>query len=213
MANEIDPDVPALITLFNSTFADFQTQLVLGDDEPVYLPASNDIPFHRIVFAHGFFSSALHEVAHWCVAGEKRRLLEDYGYWYCPDGRDAKQQAEFESVEIKPQAIEWAFTEAAGRQFQVSTDNLNGAEPDRQGFTKNVEAQLAWYKKHGFPPRAARFIDALARCFNHCSIPDFPASSELGSGLNSKPTLNANVVCCADPQLETRPEITSSAES
>lgn len=163
MANEIDPDVPALITLFNSTFTDFQTKLVLGDDEPVYLPANEDISYHRIVFAHGFFSSALHEIAHWCVAGEKRRLLEDYGYWYCPDGRDAKQQAEFESVEIKPQAIEWAFTEAAGRQFQVSTDNLNGAEPDRKGFTKNVEAQLAWYKNNGFPPRAARFIDALKK--------------------------------------------------
>lgn len=161
MANEIDPDVPALITLFNRTFTDFKTQLVLGDDEPVYLPANEDIPYHRIVFAHGFFSSALHEIAHWCVAGEKRRLLEDYGYWYCPDGRDAKQQAEFERVEIKPQAIEWAFTEAAGRQFQVSTDNLHGAEPDRQGFTQHVEAQFTWYKKNGFPPRAARFITAL----------------------------------------------------
>ena len=162
---EKDSDVPTLISLFNSTFEDFNTRLVLGDDEPIYIPAGSETPYHQIVFAHGFFSSALHEIAHWCIAGKKRRLLEDYGYWYCPDGRDAAQQADFEKVEIKPQAIEWAFTEAAGRKFQVSTDNLNGAEPDREGFTRNVAAQLALYKAHGFPPRAERFINAVATTF------------------------------------------------
>ena len=162
---EKDSDVPTLISLFNSTFEDFNTRLVLGDDEPIYIPEGSEKPYHQIVFAHGFFSSALHEIAHWCIAGEKRRLLEDYGYWYCPDGRDAAQQADFEKVEIRPQAIEWAFTEAAGRKFQVSTDNLNGAEPDREGFTRNVAAQLALYKAHGFPPRAERFINALATTF------------------------------------------------
>ena len=163
--SEIDTDVPTLIALFNSTFVDFNTRLVLGSDEPIYLPASKHCSYHQIVFANGFFSSALHEVAHWCIAGEKRRLLEDYGYWYCPDGRDTQQQLDFEKVEIKPQAIEWAFTEAAGRQFQVSTDNLNGAEPDREGFTANVAAQLAHYKQDGFPHRAQRFISALATTF------------------------------------------------
>ena len=162
---EKDSDVPTLISLFNRTFEDFNTRLVLGDDEPIYIPEGSEKPYHQIVFAHGFFSSALHEIAHWCIAGEKRRLLEDYGYWYCPDGRDAAQQADFEKVEIRPQAIEWAFTEAAGRKFQVSTDNLNGAEPDREGFTRNVAAQLALYKAHGFPPRAERFINALATTF------------------------------------------------
>jgi elongation factor P hydroxylase len=164
--SEIDTDVPTLIALFNNTFADFNTRLVLGSDEPIYLPASKHCSYHQIVFANGFFSSALHEVAHWCIAGDKRRLLEDYGYWYCPDGRDAQQQFDFEKVEIKPQAIEWAFTEAAGRQFQVSTDNLNGAEPDREGFTANVAAQLAHYKQVGFPHRAQRFISALATTFS-----------------------------------------------
>lgn len=165
MVRDNDPDVPVLIDLFNRTFRDFNTQLVLGTDEPIYLPADHESPYHRIVFAHGFFSSALHEIAHWCIAGKQRRLLEDYGYWYCPDGRNEKQQAEFEQVEIKPQAIEWAFTEASGRHFQVSTDNLNGAQPDREAFTRNVEAQLHWYRNNGFPPRAARFIDALSATF------------------------------------------------
>lgn len=166
-----DPEVTTLITLFNSTFEDFNTRLVLGYDEPIYIPAGADKSYHQIVFAHGFFSSALHEIAHWCIAGEKRRLLEDYGYWYCPDGRDEMQQADFEKVEIKPQAIEWAFTEAAGRKFQVSTDNLNGAEPDREGFTLNVAAQLESYRKKGFPPRAERFITALLSTFGEEKAP------------------------------------------
>ncbi|NVK58115.1 MAG: elongation factor P hydroxylase [Alteromonadaceae bacterium] len=177
-----DPDVAPLITLFNETFyATYNTRLIKGGDEPVYLPAGTDMQnvewsgdtrcdYHQIVFAHGYFSSALHEVAHWCIAGEKRRLLEDYGYWYCPDGRDAKQQFEFEQVEVKPQALEWAMTVAAGRRFQVSTDNLNGVEPDRAGFTARVRGQLVHYIEHGFPRRAEMFITALQKQFNGPSL-------------------------------------------
>ncbi|WP_269749792.1 elongation factor P hydroxylase [Salinimonas marina] len=161
-----DPQVDILIRVFNSSFYErFNTRLVRGTDEPVYLPADTDCDYHRIVFAHGFFSSALHEVAHWCVAGQQRRLLEDYGYWYCPDGRNAQQQAAFEQVEIKPQAIEWAFTLAAGRKFRVSTDNLDGAEPDREGFSRAVEQQLLCFLQSGFPARAGLFIEALQHRF------------------------------------------------
>ena len=162
-----DPDVEPLMALFDQTFLGrFNTRLVRGGDEPVYLPANEHTPYHQIVFAHGYFSSALHEIAHWCIAGEQRRLLEDYGYWYCPDGRDATQQREFEQVEVKPQAIEWAMTIAANRRFQVSTDNLNGAEPDREGFTRRVREQLLTYLNSGFPPRATMFIYALRAKFN-----------------------------------------------
>lgn len=169
--NTPDPDVSRLITLFDDTFSDnWNTRLIRGDDEPVYLPADSSVAYHRVVFAHGFFSSALHEISHWCIAGEARRLQEDYGYWYCPDGRNAEQQAQFEQVEVKPQAIEWAFTLASGRRFQVSTDNLNGAEPDRAGFTQKVEAQLRTYLTGGFPPRADMFIEALHREFDTAPI-------------------------------------------
>ena len=159
--SEADVDVPVLIALFNSTFEDFNTRLVLGDDEPIYLPAGGERPYHQIVFAHGFFSSALHEIAHWCIAGKQRRLQEDYGYWYCPDGRDEAQQRAFELVEVKPQAVEWGFSLACGKRFNVSTDNLNGVEPDRALFTARVRAQLATYIRDGFPPRAQLFIDVL----------------------------------------------------
>ncbi len=80
------------------------------------------MPYHRIVFAHGF-SPVLHEISHWCIAGEARRRLR---YWYCPDGRDEKTQCEFEVVEIKPQALDWLFCVAVGIPFNVSCDNLEG---------------------------------------------------------------------------------------
>lgn len=163
---DVDVHVPELIALFDSTFYNqYNTRLIRGNSEPIYLPAGQGKPYAQIVFAHGFFSSALHEIAHWCIAGEQRRLLEDYGYWYCPDGRDEAQQKAFENVEIKPQALEWAFTHAAGRKFSVSTDNLNGAEPDREGFTAAVKEQLMVYIEKGFPTRAQTFIEALSRAF------------------------------------------------
>ena len=133
--------------------------------EPVYLPSSAECPHDRIVFAHGFFSSALHEVAHWCLAGARRRRLPDYGYWYQPDGRDAAQQAEFERVEARPQALEWAFSLACDFPFRVSTDNLSGVTPDREAFTVKVRAELSRYRESGFPARARRFIAALEAHF------------------------------------------------
>lgn len=157
-----------LITLFDSTFFETEnTRLIKGQHEPIYLPASDMCEFAQVVFAHGFFASALHEIAHWCIAGAKRRQLEDYGYWYCPDGRDAAQQAEFEQVEVKPQAIEWAFSLAAGFPFKVSTDNLNGVEPDREAFAQAVKKQLYTYQNNGFPNRAALFISVLEAFYGH----------------------------------------------
>ncbi|SUC30833.1 Protein of uncharacterised function, DUF462 [Providencia rettgeri] len=80
-----------LINIFDECFGvTYNTRLVKGDDEPIYLPADEAVPYHRIVFAHGFFTSGLHEISHWCIAGEARRQQVDYGYWYCPDGRDEK---------------------------------------------------------------------------------------------------------------------------
>lgn len=61
-----------LIEIFNGCFAEeFNTRLIKGDDEPIYLPADAQVPYHRIVFAHGFYASALHEISHWCIAGRR----------------------------------------------------------------------------------------------------------------------------------------------
>lgn len=155
-------DYNDLIHVFNATFLEeFNTELLLGGDEPIYYPANEKHATHRIIFARGFYASALHEVAHWCIAGPQRRLLEDYGYWYEPDGRDAQTQAAFEQVEIKPQAVEWILAASCGFRFRVSCDNLSGVEPDRQKFTEKVRAQVLIYLREGMPARAQSYSDAL----------------------------------------------------
>ena len=151
-----------LITVFEQCFLRQEnTQLVAGEDEPIYLPADQQCAHHRIIFAHGFFASGLHEISHWCIAGPERRLLVDFGYWYEPDGRDALKQAEFERVEIKPQAVEWALATSCGFNFSVSCDNLSGIEIDRLAFQHRVYDQVQTYLAEGFPPRAQVLIDAL----------------------------------------------------
>lgn len=152
-----------LIEIFNQTFyRDYNTKLELGGDEPIYLPADEQVSYHRIIFARGFYASALHEIAHWCVAGPQRRLLEDFGYWYEPDGRTAQVQAEFEKVEIRPQAYEWILAMSAGFPFTVSCDNLNGDfEPDRLAFMTKVHREVLNILEQGLPLRVKMLSDAL----------------------------------------------------
>ncbi|MCL9774542.1 elongation factor P hydroxylase [Vibrio methylphosphonaticus] len=163
-----------LITIFNDTFFKaYNTSLELGGEEPIYLPADESTDYHRIIFARGFYASALHEIAHWCVAGPQRRLLEDFGYWYEPDGRTEQVQSEFEKVEIRPQAYEWILSASAGFPFSVSCDNLNGDfEPDRLVFMQKVKNEVEKIFEDGLPIRVAQLSDALR---DHYQI------SELGS--------------------------------
>jgi elongation factor P hydroxylase len=122
--------------------------------------------YHRIIFARGFYASALHEIAHWCVAGPERRLLEDFGYWYQPDGRSAELQAEFEKVEIRPQAYEWILAQSAGFAFSVSCDNLSGdVEPDRLAFMHKVHREVGIILEQGLPQRVQLLSDALRRFY------------------------------------------------
>lgn len=157
-----------LETLFRVTFfADFATVLEGGVPEPVYLPGTP----HRICYTHDYFRSALHEIAHWCVAGAERREREDYGYWYAPDGRNAEQQAQFASVEVLPQAYEALFCAACGHDFRVSLDNLNGDGGDEGPFAEMVMARAEALLKQGLPDRVGRWCDALAGFYQRQSIP------------------------------------------
>lgn len=156
-----------LITIFNQCFtSEFNTLLIKGEDEPLYLPADEHRPHHGIYFAHGFFSSALHECAHWMIAGPERRQLVDFGYWYVPDGRTIEQQALFQHVEVKPQAMEWIFSKACNHPFRLSIDNLNGAETDTQAFKEAVHSQVLYYCQKGLPERADKFRKALCSFYN-----------------------------------------------
>ncbi|MCJ8337194.1 MAG: elongation factor P hydroxylase [Pseudomonadales bacterium] len=155
-----------LLAVFNRLYSEAEnTQLLLGVDEPMYLPADVDVSYNRIIFAHGFFASALHEISHWLVAGAQRRHLEDYGYWYEPDGRTAQQQAEFEKVEIKPQALEWILSRACGHQFHFSADNLEGGAVISCRFKTRVCAQAKLLIVQGLGLRTQLLVTALCHCF------------------------------------------------
>ncbi|VDZ82298.1 Protein of uncharacterised function, DUF462 [Kluyvera intermedia] len=48
-------DYQQLISIFDGCFAEeFNTRLIKGDDEPIYLPADAEVPYNRIVFAPRF---------------------------------------------------------------------------------------------------------------------------------------------------------------
>ncbi|MDA7745706.1 elongation factor P hydroxylase [Psychromonas sp.] len=164
-----------IIQIFNNAFyLSYNTKLVLGGDEPLYKPLDQECPYHQIIFAHGFFSSALHEISHWLVAGESRRLQVDYGYWYEPDGRNQQRQAEFEKVEVLPQAIEWALSVSCGLEFDVSSDNLSGIVINRLAFKKKVYLQVLSLLKEGFSPRTTILLDACKKVYQ---TPDLTAES------------------------------------
>jgi len=151
-----------LVVLFDRTFVrDYRTCLKAGAEEPYYQPAESKDTMHRIWFTRDYFASALHEVAHWCVAGHRRRQLPDYGYWYAPDGRSPEQQAVFEQVEAKPQALEWLFSRAAGFVFRPSADNLTANAGPSEAFKDAIHEQVMGFCRTGVSPRVAAFLRAL----------------------------------------------------
>jgi elongation factor P hydroxylase len=158
--------------VFNDCFAEScNTRLLGGAAEPFYQPATEVGGYHALYYRADFFASALHEAAHWCIAGAGRRLQADFGYWYAPEGRDAEQQLLFESVECKPQALEWFFSQACVYRFQVSPDNPDLASAgmlDIAAFQRRVLAQALAWQKEGLPTRATVFYTALCREFRTC---------------------------------------------
>lgn len=180
-------DARQLVRLFADTFADdFRTRLVPGGEEPEYRPAMTPDGWHEIIFRHDYFQSALHEVAHWCVAGSARRQLHDYGYWYDPDGRTAARQTDFERVEARPQAVEWLLTVACGKGFEVSLDNLGSSDPlDAESLWRAVHAEALRCLHGDLPPRAARFGARLAGHYGVAWPPaalSVPGASPFGGG-------------------------------
>ena len=166
-----NPSLLELKNLFYQTFfTDFRTILVGGFAEPFYLAPQKSQPA-EIHFTRDYVRSALHEIAHWCVAGPERRQLDDFGYWYAPDGRNALQQKLFFEHEVLPQAYEWAFCLASKLEFEVSLDNLSGPVEGTEAFKIQVsEKLLHLWQSQSFPPRVQRWIDALTRHHNSHEI-------------------------------------------
>jgi len=152
-----------LIDVFDRLFLQAEnTRLRGGAEEPFYAPSTAGEPA-TVWFRADYVRSALHEVAHWCLAGVARRQLPDYGYWYTPDDRNASQQSAFFSVEARPQAIERSFCEPLGLPFRPSVDNLALViDTDAlQAFESRLDAAYETYIRAGLPARAALFRDAL----------------------------------------------------
>lgn len=167
-------DVASFVAIINAKVLTRWNTLLRGHfPEPFYAPATLSDPA-EIQFRGESIRSAMHELAHWCVAGEERRKCADYGYWYRPDGRDAAEQEEFFSLEVKPQAIEKAFAEACGVEFTVSCDNLNGAQLDPSDFSRAVDAQLHVYRQTGFPQRTQQILQVLDECVSATAVTNVP---------------------------------------
>lgn len=157
-----------IMAVFHHLFySEYHTLLIAGADEPLYQPAGPGQNHHKIFFREWGVRSALHEVAHWCLAGTKRRKIEDYGYWYQPDGRSPQRQQEFFQVECQPQAWEWLFCVASDTAFEVSLDNLcQPISADEQAaFGHSVRHQALALLDRGLPGRGGRFCRELQSSF------------------------------------------------
>ena len=163
----IEPDTTKLTNIFNQLFERSENTLLrMGADEPFYRAAKEGE--NAIIFAReDYFSSALHEIAHWTIAGKERRNMDDFGYWYEPEGRSEQQQQKFEQLEIKPQAVEWLFSLACNHPFHFSADNLSQAIDASESFKHAVRAQAIDYLTASLPKRAQLFFEQLKRHFRN----------------------------------------------
>ncbi len=147
-----------VVFIFDRLFhARYKTHLISGAEEPYYL--FDPEGYSKIYFRSNYISSALHEVAHWCIAGAKRRRENDYGYFYISD-RSREQQLHFQRFERKAQALEWVFSVAARVPFEVSIDNFN--HNDRIPFAKEVRVSAMALLAKGLTVRALAFANALS---------------------------------------------------
>jgi len=135
----------------------YRTLLVGGAEEPLYVPASPAAPA-EIHYTRDYAQSALHELAHWCIAGARRRQQPDYGYWYQPPPRDAMARERFFVAESRVQGLELLLAQAAGVRFHVSVDDP-GAEPG--DFAARVEVAARVWLAAVLPARTREVLAAL----------------------------------------------------
>jgi elongation factor P hydroxylase len=149
--------------VFNSAMgASHSTMIIGGASEPLYLPRQGrDRAIVR--YTRDYARSALHELAHWALAGNRRRELVDYGYWYVPPPRSVEDQAAFFAAELRVQALESLFCRACGLDFRVSTDNIG---VDAGNFAEDVQATAgAWAEQGvtGLPGRLLQLFGGLGK--------------------------------------------------
>ncbi len=150
---------------FNARFGRaWHVRLVGGGAEPLYLPAAAARPA-LIRYTRDYARSALHELAHWCIAGAERRTRVDYGYWYVPPPRDAETGRAFARAEARAQALERVFAEAVGLPFQVSADDPQNLLAGEAALEAQVALAYERWHARGLPPRPSALCAALAARF------------------------------------------------
>jgi len=138
----------------------YRTRLIGGGCEPLYLPGGAG--WSVIRFTSDYAASALHELAHWCIAGRIRRAQLDYGYWYRPPPRTQAEQAAFSRVEVSAQALESKLATVCGLKFSVSMDDPDGCPRVAGHFAELVAAHAARHDQR-LPPRGLALLSALSR--------------------------------------------------
>jgi elongation factor P hydroxylase len=157
-------DCEEIKSVFEQAFGQSHNiRLVGGAAEPLYLPAGPGQPHNRLIYSHDYPASALHEIAHWCLASVEQLALKDWGHWYTPDGRTAEQQRQFQRAEARVQAIEWFLSLAAGRPFRESSDNLSGEAIDAGEFKDQIHAYALRFCAQGLPERAGQLFSAFGK--------------------------------------------------
>ncbi len=125
---------------FNRLFAiPFNVEMRGGGAEPDYSPPTAK-QRGALVARADYAASALHEAAHWCVAGSARRRLPDYGYVYLPPPRNPPDQRRFFAWELRNQAVECYLCDAAGLAYRASADDPELALDALAAFEARVRA-------------------------------------------------------------------------
>ncbi|EGR2739665.1 elongation factor P hydroxylase [Vibrio parahaemolyticus] len=138
-----------LINAFSDIFPNLT---IKGDAEEPFYEAPRANTNAVLYFRSNYPRSLLHEISHYCLAGDRRRSLDDFGYWYTPCGRTADEQQRFEVVEARPQGLEKAICEIVGIKFSPSLDDFSGRPPS-ESFLQHLE--LAYQEMLLSPPPTA----------------------------------------------------------
>lgn len=157
-----EPTAAEIVAVFNRCFAHaYAVEMHGGADEPLYVPATLDKPA-ELIFREDFPASALHEAAHWCIAGEVRRESPDFAYTYIAAPRNDVEQARFFAAELRTQALECVFAQAANVIFTPSADNLNCDVAVFSNAIAQYRAKTDEWLNTPAGLRAQKFCSALA---------------------------------------------------
>ncbi len=124
--------------LINALSDIFPYLTIKGEAEEPFYEAPRENTNAVLYFRSNYPRSLLHEISHYCLAGDRRRCLDDFGYWYTPCGRTAEEQQHFEMVEARPQGLEKALCEIVGIKFSPSLDDFSGRPPS-ESFMQHLE--------------------------------------------------------------------------